>query len=50
MQGTLKLLLDDAWCFGNQSSSPAQSATITEHIKIVCVAHGSRLTPFLNHI
>jgi len=50
MQGALKSLLDDAWHLGNQSSSPAWSATITEHIKIACVAHGSRLTQVLNHI
>jgi len=44
MQGVLILQLDDAWHLDNQNSSPAWSASITEHIKIPFGAHGSRLT------
>ena len=50
MQGTLKFVLNDVWYLGNQSSSPAWSAAITKHIKIACVARGSRLIQILNHI
>ena len=50
MQDALKSLLDDGWHLGNQSSSPAWSATITEHIEIICVDHGSRLAQVPNHI